>query len=466
MSASPNAVMDQAQAATTGALAQAQQTPGQDPAQILQQKEAALAPQQQAITAATNDLKATPQPGPAQTPPTPNQPLVDPNQYSKFSAALVAMAFVAGSKSKGNWLGVSSSLNGALKGYLEGNEQKASESWKRYQADYDKAIQKHKDQEEDYAQTINNKKLTINQMLTELQWKSAKYDDQYTLTLARQKRIDELYKNVFGMARQREQLDLQRKNIDSEVQKRAESALGGAGQDPKVRGVYAAMSDAGISFPPGMRSVKAQQQTIQGLLEAHPNDSPAQIAARVKSGELDIKEKQTELGVVARREGAAAPAINALNRQGGLYDQLLETAKKVDFGSSKFASNLELYKQGKVVADPDISEYINALSDTRAEFASVLARGGQVTDSVRIAAEHAFPDNLSLQELQRNVDRSKKIADSIQAGNSSVADALINGKSMEQALKDTGAAGAPKPYADPAKEARYQAWKAAHPDGQ
>lgn len=464
MSASPNAVMDQVQAQTGAELASAKANPP-DPADILKQRDQALEPMHQEESAAFKDMMSTPQPGSAKLPSAPNQPLVDPNQYSKFSAALVAMAFLAGSKSKGNWLGVSSSLNGALKGYLEGNEQKAAEAWKKYQADYDKAIEQHKEQEQDYAQTINNKKLTINQMLQEMQWKAVKYDDQYTLALAKQKHIDELYKNSFGMAEAREKLNLQRENIDSQIKKRAESMASDG--DPKVESVYAAMSDAGISFPPGMRSVKAQAATIKGLLAAHPFDTPGQIVARVRAGELGMKEKQTELGVVARREGSSASAINALNRPGGLYDQLTETAKKIDFGSSKTANNLELWKQGKVVADPDISEYVNALSDTRAEFASVLARGGQVTDSVRIASEHAFPDNLSLPELQRNVARSKKIADSIQAGNTAVADALINGKSMEEAMgaaSTTPNGGAPKPYADPAKEQRYQEWKRAHPD--
>jgi hypothetical protein len=203
----------------------------------------------------------------------------------------------------------------------------------------------------------------------------------------------------------------------------------------KVGGVYAAMADLGISFPPGMRAVKAQHETIQGLLATHPNDTPQQIAQRVKSGELGFKGAGTELNVVARREGASAAAINALNRGGGLYDQLAETGKKVNFGSAKFNNALRLWKQGAAIADPDISEYVNALADTRAEFASVLARGGQVTDSVRIASEHAFPDKMSLSELTRNIERSRKIADAIQSGNTSVADAIIKGTPLEDALK-------------------------------
>lgn len=205
----------------------------------------------------------------------------------------------------------------------------------------------------------------------------------------------------------------------------------------QVGQVLAAMSDIGVSLPTGLRAKQQMLGTIQGLIERHPDEDANQIAARLRSAQLRMQTDKTEATVVARREGAGAAAITALNRKGGLYDQALETGKKVDFGKNKVENAWELYKQGKVIADPNLSEYINTLADTRAEFASVLARSGQVTDSVRIAAEHAFPDKMSYAELERNVARSKKIAASIQAGNEDVADAIINGKSLSEALKES-----------------------------
>lgn len=257
--------------------------------------------------------------------------------------------------------------------------------------------------------------------------------------------------------------ETERHNREMESQGRLRVGGGGTpDEQSKISSVYAAMADKGISFPPGMRSVAAQRQTIQGLLKSHPSDSADQVAERVRSGEISFATSKREADVVARREGSAAAAINALNREGGLYDQLMETGQKVDFGSAKFQNAFKLWKAGAAIADPDISEYVNALADTRAEFASVLARGGQVTDSVRIAAEHAFPDKMSFAELQRNVERSKKIATSIQQGNTAVIDAIVNGKSMEEAMKAKPSESAVKPYDDADKEARYQAWKKAH----
>jgi hypothetical protein len=118
-----------------------------------------------------------------------------------------------------------------------------------------------------------------------------------------------------------------------------------------------------------------------------------------------------------------------------LYDQLLETSKKVDFGSSLWKNQFELYKAGNVVSDVAIRDYLNTLADTRAEFSSVLAKNGQPTDSVRIAAEHAFPEKMSVAETQVAVDRSKKVAAAIKKGNESVLNRLINGESLASVAK-------------------------------
>jgi len=239
-------------------------------------------------------------------------------------------------------------------------------------------------------------------------------------------------------ARREEESERHNREMEGQGNKRIGNASGAGDFGGSVGQVLAAMADIGVALPTGLRAKQQMLGTIQALIERHPDEGADQIAKRVRAGQIETGAAKTEANVVARREGSAAAAINALNREGGLYDQLQETAKKVDFGSAKFVNALKLWKAGDVIADPNISEYVNALADTRAEFASVLSRGGQVTDSVRIAAEHAFPDKMSLPELERAVERSKKIARAIQAGNSSVLDALVHGKSMDEALKSGG----------------------------
>src|SRR5208337_5041048 len=235
--------MDQLERQEMAQATALEQHPEQDPAaKILAEGQAEQQPLQQQERAAVADLVATPRPGPAKLPETPNKPLVDPGEYSKFSAMLVGMAMIAGIASRGNWLGVSASLNGALKGHLEGDEETAKREWKKYEANYKKAMDEHEEAEKDYERTITNKKLTINQMLTEMQWKAAAKGDEYKGELARTKRIDELYKNVFDMKKSREELDLRRKQIDATLKAR----LGGgmAGLSPEADELFGALGVA------------------------------------------------------------------------------------------------------------------------------------------------------------------------------------------------------------------------------
>lgn len=175
--------------------------------------------------------------------------------------------------------------------------------------------------------------------------------------------------------------------------------------------------------PPSARSPGAAK-IMAKVRELNPDYSAARYDAT-----------KAEATTVAKREASTASAIEALNSKGGLYDQLLETAKKVDFGSSLFANQFALYKAGNVVSDPAIRDYLNALADTRAEFAAVLARGGQTTESTRAAAEHAFPDKMSYKELEVATQRSRKVADAIRRGNETVLDRLLNGESLERVAK-------------------------------
>jgi hypothetical protein len=429
---------------------------------VFKEKAAESAPVLQRSEQTAQDIeKLSQQPPPASeaaamSPPTHK---IDPKDFQGFQYMLLGLAMIGGAASKGNWLGVSSTLNGAMKGYIDGDKEKARREFDDFQRKF-KAAQAHDEaRNKEYEAVRDNKKLSLNAQKEQYRLIAAKYDDQATLQAARINSYDEMLRQIDSRIQSNQNARIRY----DEMKEKIGGAVAPQNPDAKATtgGVRAAMADAGISFPPGMRSVKAQDQTIAGLIAAHPDEDATQIVQRVKAGELKFKEQSTELGVVARREGSSAAAINALNREGGLYSQVLETGKKVDMGSAKIANAIRLKAQGQAIADPDISEYVNALTDTRAEFASVLARGGQVTDAVRIASEHAFPDAMSYQELERNVARSKKVAEAIQAGNTSVADAIVNGKDLNQALKESSAASpGTKPFADPDKERRYQEWKA------
>jgi len=202
---------------------------------------------------------------------------------------------------------------------------------------------------------------------------------------------------------------------------------------PAASAVLAEMVAQGVAMPPGSRSIKVLNTTMNALVDKYPNDTSEQIVSRIRSGEIDMKASLSEAQVVARKEANIEGAIQTLNRPGGLYDQLTTAAEKVDFGDSKTASQLRLAAQGKVVANPAIQVYVNKLNDTKAEFSQVLARSGMATDQVRAKADETFPATLSLEEMKVNIQASKEVAAAVNDGNQAVMDALKSGKPLSEA---------------------------------
>lgn len=213
MSASSQTAIDQI--SKDFAARQAGGPAGPTPEDITAQKQAALAPVERAITGEQGGLPAPP--APAQLPAAP-KPIVDPDDYSKLSAALVGIAMIAGAKS-GNWLAAASSLNGALQGHLEGNQDKADREWQKYQADYDKAVEQHREQQQEYLDVLNNKRLSINQKFDQWRMIASKYDDQQMLALARQKHYDAVTAAIMSKDEHIATLSVSKEKVDNALNK-------------------------------------------------------------------------------------------------------------------------------------------------------------------------------------------------------------------------------------------------------
>lgn len=463
MSASATSVMDSVQRDTQAALAKVP-PPGQDPAAILSAKEGAIAPLQAKETAAQADLTATPQPKPAALPETPQKPLVDPKDYQQFSYALLAMGLIAGSVGRGKWMGVSSVMNGAMKGFLEGNKQQAEENWKRFQADYDKAVQAHKDQEEDYAQTINNKKLTINQMLAEIQWKAAKYDDQYKLALARDKLVDELHKQVFDMAKQREELDLRKKAVDNAINA-SKPPEGGAASG----GTGMALSGAPLNtIVPGYGKAAAAQRT-----------QIRDAAIKQISEEMGTSEEEAGMELARRQVEYAAGKVSTA--------QLTKMEGATRQASAQLEFNVKKAKEEMAkLPSSDLSPVINAIARGEEQWTGDPAYSGLyffmnavATESARLLsggqASAAQLHQGAAEEAQKWANINMTPASFNEVAEGMLAEGKERIKTYQDAIKagqgnfsPTGSAPASthKPFDDPAKEARYQEWKKANAGAQ
>jgi hypothetical protein len=204
----------------------------------------------------------------------------------------------------------------------------------------------------------------------------------------------------------------------------------GGNLSERAASILAEVTAEGIPLPTGSRSAQVLGAVFNAIADNHPDDSPEDIAHRIKNGEIDMKQLVTESTVVARREGNVSTALAAMTEKNGIFDQLDSVAKKLNFGDSKTISQIKLAFQGKAVANEDIQEYRNLIEDAKAEMAQVLTRSGQTTDMVRRSTEEMFPTDASYPELKRVMQRGVKVAKAIQSGNKAVMDSLKSGKSI------------------------------------
>ena len=191
---------DQLLAQQQGNIAQeqgvVQQQQQQDTAvqQGMQSREAAMQPVEQGLTDAIS--QPSPQRPPSTELPQPPEHKFDSKQFEGFSWALIALAMIGGAKSQGNWLNVSAMLNGALQGYLQGDKEKASSEYEKYQREFDRAKAQEQQANKEFEDILNDRNKTINEKIQLYKLTAAKYDRQDQLMAANQKSIDRMWEQL------------------------------------------------------------------------------------------------------------------------------------------------------------------------------------------------------------------------------------------------------------------------------
>jgi hypothetical protein len=160
--------------------------------------------------------------------------VVNPKDYEAFSFALLGMALMGGAVSKGNWMGVSSTLNGALKGYLEGNQARAQKEYD----DFDRQFKAAKDHDaaalKSYDDILNNKRLSINDQLNQIRTRAKIQGDEDVATAAQMKHFDAMLNQINARRRSLDQTVARFDTVGAQIQAQrdkaaaARSATGGA----------------------------------------------------------------------------------------------------------------------------------------------------------------------------------------------------------------------------------------------
>ena len=121
--------------------------------------------------------------------------------------------------------------------------------------------------------------------------------------------------------------------------------------------------------------------------------APAVTKAKLASLQTTLSDQQKYLNTMQRAEATVDDNLQIL----------LDGANKVNNYNSPLANEWNNLAKQRVIGSGDLNSYMAAIQTVRSEYQLILARGGQVTDSVRNEANTLIPDNITRSQLAQVV---------------------------------------------------------------
>src|SRR5208337_1412824 len=230
------------------------------------------------------------------------------------------------------WMGVSSSLNGALRGYLEDNQARAQKEYQDYKTKFDEAKSKSEAEQKEFADILQSKRLSINDMLTQVKITAAKYGRDDIRMEAEQKSIDGIWKRV--------------ETMDETIYKNAEQNLR-LQESINSRMAMAKEKDAGAA--PGQLPAGFKQEDIDYYARrVLSGDSTWKTGlSRTKSGTEIIRAVDARVPELSRESGHTPEADAVIMDERHALSHALTDRQKYVAASTQFVSNFN--KQADLV---------------------------------------------------------------------------------------------------------------------
>ena len=401
--------------------------------------------------------KAVSQPAPvAQHATLPDPPPIAAKEYESLSHALIGLALIGGAKSHSNWLGVSSALNGAVKGWHEGNEQNAKTAYEDYQAKFASA-KAHEDQfNRQYGEAVADRKLTINEKLKKIELIAAQQGRQDVLMAAKTRSLDAVQKQIDAgvtaiarLTQQQQQtedrLGLQRDAVETRrsiaMAAQARSAL-----TPEGAALLADITARTGTTPPlfGGRAQVFNQMAAEGVTGAEVASNKARYGSLLSSTTM-VARREAALEQITQSVQALEPKVLALGRKIGLSDTTLINTPVNAVASRLGAQDLQEFK---VMLFAVNREYMRAVTAPQSQ--------GQLHVAAQQAADDMLHSNMGFGQL---LGAFKAINTDIEAGRVASSNTL---KMLDIRLRqngmqyDTGATAAPAAPSVPQGKATAQ----------
>jgi hypothetical protein len=398
-------------------------------------RDAELKPQEAALSSAL----AEPTPQRKETPGIPEfkpQPIVDAKEFQSLSYALLGMALIGGAASKGNWLGVSASLNGAMKGYLDGNQAVAKKHYEDYQREFTSAKAREDQANKEFERILTDRKLSINEKIQQYKIAAAKYDRQDMRMAAEQKSIDHMWEQLQAHKQAATKLQVQNSQVTLKLEMKGAGGGGGAnGLTDEGAALAADLTAKGVALPGG--GGKDSNKLRIDLLNRW--SASGVTADDIASGRAETKANGAAMTQVTKDLTAIHPYGRMLDTNANIA---IKIGEKLERTNSPLVNQGLNYLQTRVNSDPDAAEFVAQMRIVQTEAARVLNNPrlvGQLTDSARHEMQAVVDETAPVKTLTRVLKRVQ------QDGHNRIKEMETERENLSKSIRTPSGSGAPAP---------------------
>jgi len=354
-------------------------------AQIGAEREKVLAPMEAALT------KQIGEPDPirpkTEIPQFKPQPIIDAKQYETLSYGLLAMAMIGGVASQGKWLEVGSSLNGALKGYMDGNIAVAEKEYQDYSEKFKGAMAKEAQANREFEDILKNKKSRIADQISQYRVVAAKYDRQDAMVAAQSRSLDAMWRSLESRKTAMSRLEESHQRATEAIELRRELAAkkdGSAGLSERYKtdatykqnvDYWAKFMQRGGSLPARFAQSGAGKIMMPDILNVVPTlggGNPSDMTAN--------KLSQREMTAEAQKLGTQAASVAIANKE---LERFIPAAEKaVDaVPRSGWRPINQLIQAGENTWSPEQKQFVIANRAVQTAYAQLIQRGAPTVHS-------------------------------------------------------------------------------------
>lgn len=309
------------------------------------------------------------------------QPVIDAKDYEALSYGLIAMAMIGGVASQGKWLEVGSTLNGALKGYLEGNELEAQKRYKDYDEQFKGAMAKEAQANREFEDILKDKHMRIGDQINAYRIVAAKYDRQDALAAAQSRSLDSMWRSIESRKTAMARLEESHERATEKL--RAGQGSAGLSEryqaDPQYKSnvdYWAKFLQGGGSLPPRFAQSGAGKMMMPDILNVVPTlggGNPGDMTAN--------KLSQREMIAEAQKLGTQAASVAIANAE---LERFIPAAEKASdkVPRSAWRPLNQLMQSGQNTWSPEQGAFVLANRSVLNAFAQLIQRGAPTVHSL------------------------------------------------------------------------------------